>query len=175
MAYGNGCVFLDQHHGSRFTNYQASSDNNCFLSGAVDSVVIQNLHAGLRCAGRETYVLAGEYAGHGTIGHAVYIFCRIQSILDHRLIQMFRKRTEQKNAMDLRIFVHFVDHRKEFFLRNVSRKKDFLTGNAQSLTTFGCSSLIRDIALILTYTDDAESGVYTFPLKLSNLSFDLFI
>ena len=39
-------------------------------------------------------LFSGKYAGHGTVCHTVHIFCRIQSVFDHRLIQMFWQRTE---------------------------------------------------------------------------------
>mgnify|MGYP000217110839 CR=1 FL=1 len=40
----------------------------------------------------------------------------LQVHFDHCLIQMFRKRTEQKNAMNMVIFIYFVNCCKKFFL-----------------------------------------------------------
>ena len=94
MADGHCSVFLYKHHCGRFSYYKASSDNNCLLAGAVDSVMIQNFHTCLRRAGREADLLACENAGHGKICHAVNVFFCSKSVLDHCLIQMLRKRTE---------------------------------------------------------------------------------
>ena len=107
---------------------------------------------------------ACEYTGHGKICHTVNVFFCCKSILDHCLIQMFRKRTEQKNAVDVVVFVYFVDGCKEFFLSHISRKKDLLTCYAKSLAAFCCSSFIRNIAWVFANTNDAECRVYAFAL-----------
>ena len=86
MTDSHRCIFLNQHHCRRFSNYKTSSNYYCFLSGAVNSIVIQNFHTSLRCARRKTYFLSSEHARHRAICHTVNIFCRIQGILDHRLI-----------------------------------------------------------------------------------------
>ena len=164
MADRYGCVFLNQHHGCRFSNYKASSDNNGFFACAIDSVMIQDLHACLWCTWRETDFFAGEYAGHGKICHTINVFFCSKCIFDHCLIQMFRKRTEQKNAVDVVVFVYFVDGCKEFFLSHISRKKDLLTCHAKSLAAFCCSSFIRHIAWVFANTNDAECRVYAFAL-----------
>ena len=51
-------------------------------------------------------------------------------ILDHGLIQMFRKRTEQKYTMDMIVFVYLINDCKKLVLSNILRKKNFLTCNA---------------------------------------------
>ena len=89
-------------------------------------------------------------------------FCKC--VFDHCLIQMFRKRTEQKNAVDMIVFVYFVDSDQKFFLGYISRKKDFLTCYSKSFTTFCCSSFIRNVTWVLTNTNDAQSRVYTLSL-----------
>ncbi len=70
---------------------------------------------------------ACEYTGHGKICHTVNVFFCCKSILDHCLIQMFRKRTEQKNSMDLVIFVYFIDGCKKLILGDILRKKNFFS------------------------------------------------
>ena len=94
MADGYGCVFLNQHHSSRFSNNKASSDHNCFLACAVNTIMIQDLHACLWCTWREAKLLACKYTRHGKICHTVNIFLRCKCVLDHCLIQMLWKRTE---------------------------------------------------------------------------------
>ena len=114
--------------------------------------MIQDLHACLWCTWRESDLFACEYTGHGKICHTVNVFFCCKSILDHCLIQMFRKRTEQKNSMDLVIFVYFIDGCKKLILGNILRKKNFLTCNTKSLTALCSTSLIGNIAWILTNT-----------------------
>ena len=94
VADGNSCIFLNQHHSSRFTNYKASSDNNCFFTCTVNSIMIQNFHTCLWSTWRESDRFSCKYTRHRAICHTVYVFCRIQSVLNQRLIQMFWKRTE---------------------------------------------------------------------------------
>ena len=168
-------IFLNKHHGSRFTNYKTSSDNNRFFACAVDSIVIKDLHACLRCTWRESDLLACKYTRHGKICHTVNILLCCKCILDHCLIQMFWQRTEQKNSMDLVIFVYFIDGCKKLILGNILRKKNFLTCNTKSLTALCSTSLIGNIAWILTNTDNTKCRIYTFCLKLCNVRFDLFI
>ena len=127
MADGYSCVFLNKHHCRRLANNKASSDYNCFFTCAVDSVMIQDLHTCLWCTWWEADLLTCENTGHGKVCHTVNVFFRSKCILDHCLIQMFRKRTEQKNAMNVVVFVYFIDGCKKFFLSYISRKKDFFT------------------------------------------------
>jgi len=175
MADSNCRILLNKHHCSRFANYKASSDYNSFFACAVNSVMIKDLHAGLRCAWRESDLLACEYTGHRKICHTVNIFLCCKCILDHCLIQMFRKRTEQKNSVDLVIFVYFINCCKKLILGNILRKKDLLTCNTKSLTALCSTSLVGNIAWVLTNADDAKCRIYTFCLKLCNVSFDLLI
>ena len=88
---------------------------------------------------------------------------------------MFRKRTEQKNSVDLVIFVYFINGCKKLILGNILRKKDLLTCNTKSLTALCSTSLVGNIAWVLTNADDAKGRIYTFCLKLCNVSFDLLI
>ena len=116
MAYGNRSVLLDQHHGGRFSHHQRTADHNRFLAGAINTIVIQNLHTCLGRAGREAHFLAGKYAGHGSVCHTVHILGRIQSVLNHRLVQVFGKGTEQQNAVDPVVLIYLVNHSQQFFL-----------------------------------------------------------
>ena len=164
MADCYSCIFLNKHHCCRFSNYKASSDNDSFFACAIDSVMIKNFHTGLWCTWRETDFLSCVNTGHRKICHAVYVFFCCKRILDHCLIQMFRKWTEQKNAMDMVIFIYFIDSCKKLVLSYISWKKNFFTCNAQCFATFCCSSFIRNITWILANTDDAQSRINTLSL-----------
>ena len=130
VADGYSCVFLNKHHSCRFTYNKASSDYYCLLTCAVDSVMIKDFHTCLWCTWRETDLLACKNTRHGKVCHTVNVFLRSKCILDHSLIQMFRKRTEQKYTMDMIVFVYLINNCKKFFLSNILRKKNFLTYNA---------------------------------------------
>ena len=169
MADGYGCVFLYQHHCRRFSDNKASADNNCLFAGAVDAVMVKNLHTCLRGARRETDLLTGEYAGHRKVCHAVHVFFRSQRVFDNRLVEMLRQRTEQKNAVDLVVFIYLIDHCQQFFLRNVLRKKDLLTCYAERLTALCSALLIRNIARIFADADNRQCRIYAFFLACGNV------
>lgn len=156
VAYSHGSVFLDQHHGCRFPDYQGTAYHNGLFACAVDAVVIQNLHASLGRTGRVAQILSGKYACHGTVCHAVYILRRIQSLLNLILVQVLRQRTEQKNAVNRVILVHLVDHCQYLFLCCVSGKNVLFALYAQLFAALRCASLVGEIALIFTNTDDAK-------------------
>ena len=158
MAYGYRCIFAHQHHSCRFSYYKASSDDNRILTFAVDSVVIQDLHACLRSTRRESQRFSFKYTCQRKMCHTVNIFCRIQCILDLRLncFQMSRKRTEHQNTVNRIIFVYFINHCQKFFLGYIFRKKDLLNFNTKGITSLGCTCLIRDIIRSLTNSDDTK-------------------
>ena len=63
MTDRDGGVLPQQQHGYRFSYDERAADDHGFLSAAVNSVIIQNFHAGLRSAGREAQLLSREHAG----------------------------------------------------------------------------------------------------------------
>ena len=105
MADGYGCVFsLTSIMAAGFLHEAAAYDNS-FFTGAVDAVVVEDLHAGLRSTWREALFCSGEYAYHGTVCDAVYVLLRGECFDDCCLIEMFRKRAENQNAVDGIVFV----------------------------------------------------------------------
>ena len=88
---------------------------------------------------------------------------------------MLRKGTEQKNAMDMVVFVYFINCCKKLILGNVSRKKDFFTCYAKCLAAFGSAFLIGNIAWILANTDNAQCRIYTLCLKLCYICFNFLV
>ena len=111
-------------------NNEAAAYDNGFFTGAVDAVVVEDLHAGLRSTWREALFCSGEYAYHGTVCDTVYVLLRGECFDDCCLIEMFRKRTENQNAVDGIVFVYFIDGSHQLFLGNVCREKEFLVCNA---------------------------------------------
>ena len=72
---------------------------------------------------------------------------------------MLRKGTEQKNAMDMVVFVYLVDCGKKLILRNVSRKKDFFACYTKCFAAFSCTFFIGNVAWVLSYANDAQSWI----------------
>ena len=132
--------------------------------------MIKDLHACLRCTGREAYCLACKYAGHGTVGHTVYVFSRVKGILNLSLVQVLRKRTEQQNAVNAVVLIYLI-----YSCQNLLRKQNLLTCYAQSLTSLGCASLIGNIALVLAYADNSQCGVYSLCLQSLYVCLDTLI
>ena len=87
VADGDGGVLSHQHHGSGLADNQGAADDDSLLAGAVDAVVIQDLHAGGGGAGSEAQALgAFEDAGVGQVGHGVDILLGSQTVADLLLV-----------------------------------------------------------------------------------------
>ena len=175
MAYGHGGVLLDQHHGSRLSYYEASTDDNRLLACAVNSVVIQNLHAGLGRTGREANLLSGKYAAKGSVCLAVYIFLRRQGVFYHALVDMLGQRTEHQDAVDIVILVHLVDDLQELVLADILRQKILFVLYAKGLAALGRASLIGQVVRSFAHADDSQGRIHALFLQGSHIGFDALV
>ena len=75
-------------HKVEVTLVTADDDDKCYAS--IPNSVVDLFSERMECGERE-----GSFENlHRSVCHTVHIFCRIQSVFNYRLIQMFWQRTE---------------------------------------------------------------------------------
>ena len=158
MADGDGGVLGHEHHRGRLADDEGTADDNRILALAVNAVVIQNFHAGLRGAGGETQLLTGEDAGIGEVRHAVHVLAGGQMVADLILIglQMLRQGPEHEAAVDRIVSVDCLNLRDERFLRHVLRQDELLHLHADEFRAGSRALFIGQVGGVLTAADDRQ-------------------
>ena len=130
MADRHGRIFMHQHHRGRPSDHEAPSDDGGTLSGKRDPVVLQDLHRGLRRAGRKAERRVREHTGKRAVRAAVDVLFRREHPACLLAVQMFRERPEHQDAVDARVAVQRFQRCKENVSLHVCRKHDVLHGRA---------------------------------------------
>src|SRR5664280_3173467 len=105
VADGDCCILLEQQHRKGFADDHASADYRYALPLQVNAEVSQHFHDRLRRAGSKTTFISGEDFCHVDWAHTVDIFLEIDHAPDRVFIQLFWKRPEQQDTVDVRIAV----------------------------------------------------------------------
>ena len=161
MADGHSGILAHEHHRGRFTDDEATPDDDGVLALAVDAVVVQDLHAGGGGAGGKAQIAAAlEHTGVRQVGHAVDVLLRVEAVADLILVglEMLRQRTEHQNAVDGVVGVDLVDELEQVLLGGILRQDKLLYVDADELGALRCALLIGQIAGVLAHADDAERG-----------------
>ena len=153
---------MEQQHGGGLAHHRAPADDHRLLAGAVNAVVVQNLHAGGGGAGGEAQGLAHEHAGVGAVGHAVHVLAGIQTVADLVLVrlQVLGQGAEHEHAVDLVVGVDAVDDFQKVPLGHVLGQDELLHRHAQGLRPLGGATLIAEIVGPLAAADDGQGGLY---------------
>ena len=177
MADGDGGVLGHQHHRGRLADNERAADDNGVLALAVNAVVIQDLHAGLRGAGGEAKLLAGEDARVGKVGHAVDVLAGSQMVADLVLIglQVLRQRPEHQAAVDGIISVDGLDLRDQVFLRNVLGQNELLNFDADQLCAGGRALFVGQVGGVFTAADDGQLRADALFLQRGDSRLQLFV
>ena len=177
MADGDGGVLGHEHHRGRLADDEGPADDNRILALAVNAVVIQNFHAGLRGAGGETQLLTGEDAGIGEVRHAVHVLAGGQMVADLILIglQMLRQGPEHEAAVDGIVGVDRFNLRDERFLRHVLRQDELLHLHADELCAGGRALFIGQVGGVLAAADDGKLRADALFLQSRDTRLQLFV
>ena len=161
MADGNGGVLAHEHHGGGLADHQAAANDRGVLALAVDTVVVQNLHAGGGGAGGEAQTVQSlKHTGVGQMGHAVHVLPGVEAVADLILVglQMLGQGTEHQHAVDGIVGVDLIDDRENVFLGRVPGQLKLLDLYAHQLGALGRALFVAEVGGVGAHTDDAQSG-----------------
>ena len=110
---------------------------------------------GTRC---KSSLIPGKNLSYVNIAHAIHILIWMNDRLYRLLIQMIRKRMEQKNSMDRRILVDLLEFFLKLPLADVLRKLTHPTFDTDQFHSFFCASFIGQVIRSGSDPDDRKTG-----------------
>ena len=150
-------------------------DNDGALALAVDLIVVEDFHAGLSRAGRETFAAARKDAGEGAVCDAVDVLFGLESLTDGLFVEMFRQGAEDEHAVDALVVVEGFDVLHQLFLSDIGGKNDVLHFNADRRTALHGALLVGDVVLSLADAKDREGGGDALLLESGDFSRESFV
>src|SRR5207249_7060696 len=107
---------LEKQQRNRLAHEQNSADHHGSLARQPDTRLLDEIHDPERSAGPESG-LAGEQTALAHWMKTVDVLLRRQTVNDALLVEPFRKRELDEDAMHVAIGVQLVDHREQLALR----------------------------------------------------------
>ena len=118
MADGHGAVGVQKHHRHRLTEDGAAADDYGVLAGKRDVVGLEEPHDAGRCCAAVGFFTHG-HATKTEAGHAIDILAGVNRFECGAFVDVARDRMLQEDAVDVRVFVEFLDLVEEFLGRGV--------------------------------------------------------
>ena len=158
VAQGNGGIFPVQHHGGGLAHHKAASHHHGTLAGEGNVIILQNLHAGLRGAGRVAQIGVREHPGQRSVRNAVDVLFRAQGGADGAVIELLGQGTEQKTAVDAVIGVHLIQYPEQLLLCGVGGQHELLDCDAHLTAAGHHAPLVGEVILPLAHPHHGKRG-----------------
>ena len=118
VANRDGAVRVEEHHRHRLPEDGAATDDHGVFAGERDVVGLEESHdAGRRCA--TVSFFAHGHAAKAEAGHAIDVLAGVNRFEGGTFIDVSRHRVLQQDAVDVLVFVEFLDLVEEFLGRGV--------------------------------------------------------
>ena len=174
MADSYSCILSKHQHGKRFSNNHASSDDGHSFPLEFNSIVIHNVHHCLRSTRRISSSVTFEYFCKIYRTHSIHILCRVDHLSDLLYIKLLRKRLEQKNPVNLRIFIDLTESILKFFLWNIFWQFCNAALDSDHFHSLFCSTFVGKIIFFRSYPNDRKAWIYSRRIQLFSFSDQLF-
>ena len=158
VAQGHGGVFPVQHHGGGLAHHKTAAHHHGTLAGKRNVIILQNLHAGLRGAGRVAQFGVREHPGQRSVRNAVDVFFRAQGGADGAVIELLGQRAEQQTAVDAVIGVHLIQYPEQLLLCGVGGQHELLDCDAHLAAAGRHAPLVGEVILPLAHPHHGQRG-----------------
>ena len=137
-------------------DHEAAADDGSFLALRIDAVELQDLHGGLRRAGREAHFCIGKHAGEGSVGAAIHVLFGRQHLPGLFAVQVFGQRPEHQDAVHALVVIQFFQCLKKCLAVHVRRQHHVLYRNAGLLGALHGAALVAQVVISFAHAEDSQ-------------------
>ena len=142
MARRHGRIARRKHGGNRTPDHQRAPDHSNLSSIQLNAVMIQQSKHGFGCAGGKTLAAPRKRGEQRSRRHRVNVLGRIERCGNRVLVKAGGQRAEHQAAMNRRIGIDVLDGRQQLVLRNIGRKQNAASFNANLLAALERTALV---------------------------------